>query len=748
MSSTNLTSPPMDRRSFLRLSTLAGGGLVLGFYLGVNPRAGAADVVQASAPSGAAGGSPDFAPNAFIRIAPDGSVTIFGHKPEMGQGTKTSLPMIVAEELEVDWHTVTAITPPLDRAFGNQSAGGSTSTPSSYMNLRKAGATARTMLIAAAAQTWNVPASECRAANGKVTHDGSNRSLGYGELVAKAATLPVPDPESVKLKDPKDFKLIGQRIPGVDNKKIVSGKPLFGIDQKLPGMQYAVYVKCPVFAGKVRSANVDQIKKLPGVRDAFVIEGTSELTGLKPGVAIVADSTWAAFSARKQLQVTWDEGPAANESWTAFAAQAAELGPKPGKSTLRKDGDVDAAFGGGAKVIEANYVYPFVSHANLEPQNCTAWAQDEKIEIWAPTQNPEEGLNLVSRTLGYAKENVHINLTRVGGGFGRRLMNDYMVEAAAISQRAKVPVKLTWTREDDLHNDAYRPGGFHFLKGAVGSDGRIAAWKDHFVTFGNTPDRPGNGAGMGGDEFPGRFLPNFLSEQTVLQCNIPMGWWRAPGSCTLAWVIQSFIDELAHAAGRDPYEFRMELLGDKEMGPGPGQRGTPYSAARMKGVLQLVAEKAGWGKKLPKGQGQGIAFHFSHRGYFAEVAEVTVSKEGSLRVERVVVAGDVGSEIINLSGAENQVQGSVIDGLSAAWLQQLGYENGRMQQSNFNEYLLLRMADAPKVEVHFRKTDNPVTGLGEPALPPLAPAVCNAIFAATGKRIRELPLSKADLSWS
>jgi isoquinoline 1-oxidoreductase beta subunit len=734
----------MDRRSFLRLSAVAGGGLVLGFYLDSLPGLGAAEVTNASA-SAVAG---EFAPNAFIRIASDGAVTIFAHKPEIGQGVKTSLPTIVAEELEVDWHSVTVVMAPLDPAFGSQAAGGSTSTPSSYMNLRRAGATARTLLIEAAAKTWSVPAGECRAEKGRVFHDASKRSLSYGELVARAATLPVPAADSVKLKDPKDFKLIGTRISGVDNPKIVTGQPLFGLDQKIPGMLYAVYTKCPVFGGKVVKANTDRVKKLPGVRDAFVLEGTSDLSGLMPGVAIVADSTWAAFSARKQLQVTWDEGPAANESWTAFSEQAATLGPKPGKAVLRKDGNVEAAFGNAAKVIEAQYVYPFLSHANLEPQNCTASVQGDQVEIWAPTQNPDGGLKQVVSTLGIPAANIKVHITRIGGGFGRRLMNDYMVEAAAISQKAKAPIKLTWAREDDMHHDFYRPGGFHFLKGAVDKNGALAAWRNHFVTFGNVPDKSGNGAGLGGDEFPARFVDNFLSEMSVLTCNIPMGWWRAPGSNSLAWVMQSFIDELAHAAGKDPLAFRLTLLGDKEVAPTTGQRGAPFNAARAKGVLKLVAEKAGWGKNLPKGQGQGIAFHFSHRGYVAQVAEVTVSKDGTLKVDRIVSVADVGSEIINLSGAENQVEGSIIDGLSAAWLQQINYENGRMQQANFTDYLLLRIADAPKVECHFLKTENPVTGLGEPALPPLAPAVCNAIFAATGKRIRELPLSKADLSWS
>lgn len=743
-----LEKTALDRRSFLRLSAVAGGGLVLGFYLDSVSSLAAAEVTHASA-SPVTG---EFAPNAFIRIAPDGAVTIFAHKPEIGQGVKTSLPTIVAEELEVDWQAVTVVTAPLDAAFGSQSAGGSTSTPSSYMNLRRAGATARTLLIEAAANTWNVPASECHADLGRVHHDTSKRSLSYGELVAKAATLPVPTGESVKLKDPKDFKLIGKRIGGVDNLKIVTGQPLFGIDQRMPGILYAVYTKCPVFGGKVVTVNTDYIKKLPGVRNAFVIEGTSDLSGLIPGVAIVADSTWAAFSARKQLQVTWNEGSASNESWTTFTEQANALGPKPGKAVLRKNGDLEAAFAGAEKVIEARYQYPFLSHATLEPQNCTAFVQGDQVEIWAPTQNPAPGQKLVADTLGLPIANIKVHITRIGGGFGRRLMNDYMVEAAVISQKANAPVKLTWTREDDMRHDFYRPGGFHFLKGAVDKSGTLAAWRNHFVTFGNVPDKPGTGANLNADEFPAQFVENTLIETTVLTCGIPMGWWRAPGSNSIAWVMQSFIDELAYAAGKDPLAFRLALLEKQEIAVStkPGQRGAqyPFNAERAHAVLKLVAEKAAWGKKMPKGQGQGIAFHYSHRGYVAQVAEVTVSNDGTLKVDRVVSVADVGSEIINLSGAENQVEGSILDGLSAAWLQAMNYENGRMQQENFNEYLLLRIADAPKVEMHFLKTDNPVTGLGEPALPPLAPAVCNAIYAATGKRIRELPLSSANLSWS
>lgn len=737
-------SAPLARRDFLRLSALAGGGLVLGFYLKSATDASAGEVAK---PADVAAAT-EFKPNAFIRIAPDGAVTLISKQPEIGQGIKTSLPMVIAEELEVNWKDVRIVQGDLNPAYGGQGAGGSTSTPNNYNEFHRLGATARTMLVEAAAQTWGVPADECFAADSAVHHRSSGKKLSYGELVAKAATLPVPAAKSVKLKDAKDFKILGTRIGGVDNPKIVTGQALFGIDVKVPGMLYAVYEKCPVFGGKVVTSNVDRIKTLAGVRDAFVIEGTSNLTGLVPGVAIVADSTWAAFSARQKLKVTWDEGKYANDSWDGFATKAAELSKQPGAATLRKDGDVAAALAGAAKTVEAAYTYPFISHASMEPQNCTAWFKDGSFEIWAPTQNPGSGQDLVAKTLNIPKEKITVHLMRSGGGFGRRLSSDFIVEAAAIAQKVPAPVKLIWTREDDLRHDHFRAGGFHFLRGGVDAAGKLVAWHNHFVTFANS-GRPGSGGSLSGDEFPGRWVPNFLLEQTAIDCGIPMGPWRAPGSNVFAWVFHSFIDELAHAAGRDPLEFRLELLGDKDVMPGSGQRPQDYNVGRMKHVLTAVAEKAGWGKKLPRGQGQGIAFHFSHRGYIAQVAEVTVSQDGIVKVDRVVVVSDIGAQVVNLSGAENQVEGSIVDGISTLMFPELNIEHGRIVQANFNEYPLLRMPDAPpKIEVHFLKTNFPVTGLGEPALPPLAPAVCNAIFAATGKRVRQFPLSRVDLRWS
>lgn len=740
-----------SRRNFLRTSALAGGGLVLGFYL--NGTSSAAE--QVAKPSAAPGA--EFRPSAFIRIGRDGLVTLISKQPEIGQGIKTSLPAVIAEELEVSWKDVRIVQGDLDPAYGRQSAGGSTSTPTNYDEFRRLGATARTMLVEAAALIWKVPAGECHAADSAVHHRPSRRRLGYGQLVERAAGLPVPDPRSVVLKDPKDFKLLGKRIGGVDNHAVVTGQPLFGVDTRLPGMLYAVYAKSPVFGGRVKRANLDAIKALPGVKDAFVIEGTADLRGLLPGVAIVAESTWAAWSARKQLQVEWDEGRFGEQSWAGFVAEARRLSGQPGTTTLRKDGDVNAALAGAAKTVEAAYSYPFISHASIEPQNCTAWWQDGRLELWAPTQNPAAGQELVTATLGIPKEKIVLHITRSGGGFGRRLSADYIVEAAAIARKVAAPVKLTWTREDDLQHDHFRAGGFHFLRGGTDARGRLIAWHNHFVTFANPVTRdgkttlqPGSGGSLSGDEFPGRWVDNCLLEQSAIECGVPMGPWRAPGSNVFAWVFHSFIDELAHAAGRDPLAFRLEILGDKAIVAGTGERGVPYDVSRMRRVLLDVAEKSGWGKrKFPKGQGQGIAFHFSHRGYIAEVAEVTVGKDGSLKLDRVVVSTDIGAQIVNLSGAENQVEGSIVDGLGTLMFPELNIERGRIVQGNFNDYPLIRIPDAPtRVECHFVKTDYPVTGLGEPAFPPLAPAVCNAIFAAIGKRVRQLPLSRTDLRWS
>ena len=415
---------------------------------------------------------------------------------------------------------------------------------------------------------------------------------------------------------------------------------------------------------------------------------------------------------------------------------------------LGQEGDITTALLNASHQVEASYAYPFVSHANLEPQNCLAYVHGDHAEIWAPTQMPAGGRGLVAKTLGIPADNIAIHMTRIGGGFGRRLLNDYMVEAAAISQKVGKPVKLTCTREQDMQHDFYRAAGWHHFRGGLDVDGSVVAWQDHFVSFGEQSDtEPGRGAGLSGQEFPALFVPNIKLEQTLIKSGVPMGWWRAPGSCAIAFATQGFLDELAHAAGADPVDFKLKLLGDTPFVSNPNGRGG-YDAARAKAVITLAAEKGGWGKSLPKGEGLGIAFHFSHRGYVAILAHVKVTPAGKLSVPHVTAVVDCGRTIVNLSGAENQVQGSIIDGLSTALGLEITVKDGRVQQTNFHTYPLLRIAASPEIDVHFHSTDNPTTGLGEPALPPLAPAVANAIFAATGKRIRSMPFKNHDLSWS
>jgi isoquinoline 1-oxidoreductase beta subunit len=580
--------------------------------------------------------------------------------------------------------------------------------------------------------------------------------------------MPAPDMASVKLKDPKDYKIVGHSQTGVDVKAIVTGKPIFCIDTKVDGMQYAVFEKCGVFGGKVVKANLDEIKKMPGIKNAFIVERPviTDVVfqgdpGLENGIAILGETWWHANQARKKLQVTWDEGARGvpEHSSDVYERKAMEMGKGKPQWTIRQDGDPDAAFKGAAKVVEAVYSYPFIAHAPLEPQGATAHFKDGKLEIWSNSQTPQGGRGLAAKALGIADSDIKQHMVRGGGGFGRRLTNDYFVEAAYIAKEAGVPVKLIWSREDDFTHDYYRPGGYQFLKAGLDANGKIVAWQNHFVSYGDGESKRFVASGaMGPTEFPQPFIENYGLHASVQPLAIRTGALRAPSSNAFAYVIHSFIDELAHAAGKDPVQFRMDILNTQKAAPpaaggggGRGGMGPSYNAERMKGVLQLVAEKSDWKNRgsLPKGRAKGVAFHFSHQGYFAEVAEVSVDAANKVKVHKIWVAGDVGSQIINPSGAVNICQGGMIDGLSELMSQEITVKNGRVEQKNYDKHGMVRMAQAPpEIEVHFLKSNYGPTGLGEPAMPPVLPAVANAIFTASGKRVRSLPLSKSGFSWA
>jgi len=723
------TNGNLTRREFFEAGAAAGAGLVLAFYLPIGPGTGAP-----------APGEP-FAPNAFLEIERDGTVTISVIRSEMGQGVLTTMPMLVAEELEADWSTVRIKQALANPVYGReQSTNASRSTRESWNTLRKAGATAREMLITAAAQAWGVEQATCHARNGAVIHATTGRRLTYGELSAAAARLPVP--QDVPLKDPKDpaaFRILGRRIRRLDIAEKVDGSARFGIDVRIPGMLYATVTRCPVFGGKVSRFDGTQSKAVPGVRDVVQIEG---------GVAIVATSTWSTMQARNLLRVVWDEGPFARLTSADIARTLAELVERSGV-TGRHEGDAPAALASAAQTLEAVYEVPYQAHACLEPMTCTADVRPDRCELWAPTQAPRNAQEIGAQITGLPLERVIVHTTLLGGGFGRKQMRDYIADAVELSKAMAAPVQVVWSREDDLQHDYYRPASYHKLRAGLDASGRLVAWMHRVVgesTLGQNwkaavaAGRPWSGVdaaqvqqwipeeAMDGAANLQYAIPNLHVDYVRAEIGVPVGWWRSVYNSQNAFANESFLDEVAAATGRDAYGFRRVLL---EHSP------------RLRGVLELAATKAEWGTRLPEGRYRGIACHpyLSCDTFVAQVAEVSVAPTGLVRVHRVVCAVDCGF-VLNPAVVEAQMESAIVYGLTAAMKGAITIDAGRVLQHNFDDYPMLRMHEMPIVEVHIVPSDEPPGGAGEAGVPPIAPAVCNAIFAATGKRLRRLPIGQ------
>ncbi len=698
-----------NRRDFLKLGLTATGGLVLGFHWSNTSASGLEVFNGAVLPAG------EINFNSFLSISPDDVITIFSPNPELGQNIKTSFPMIVAEELDADWKKVKVVQAALDtKRFERQLTGGSGAIPHSWERLRKAGATARHMLIEAAAKRWNASSGSLTASNGYVIHS-DGRKLTYGELATEASTIPVPT--EVKLKDKKDFKLIGQAIPNVDNLEMITGKPLFGLDFYREGMLHAMIQRPASFGMKIKSVDAAAAKAMPGIVDVVTF---------KNNVAVVGKSTWEVNKARKVLKIEYEkEGNI--ESTSDHDRLFKELLDKPEATVRRKDGDVDAAFKSAATVIKREYQCPFLSHAPMEPMNFFAHVRADGVELVGPSQTPDRARMATATLLGVAPEKITLELTRLGGGFGRRLQADYALEAAELSSIIKAPVKVTWTREDDMMGGSYRPAVRYRFEAALDAKGNLIGYKLRGVGI-----NAGNSTRE--DNFPSGAVENLLIDSIDHQSPITTGAWRAPITNFLAFAEQAFLDEVAVAAKKDPVQFRLDLLDKAKQSPAGAIK---YDIDRMKGVINLAAEKSGWGKK--KNLAQGFSVYFSHRSYVAQVAEVEMVKSKPV-LKKIYAAADCGI-VVNMSGAKQQVMGGIVDGLGHALYSQVTFKDGAAEQRNFNNYRLIRFNEVPEVEVHFVDNGIDPTGLGEPALPPTGGAVANAIFKATGKRVYNQPFT-------
>jgi isoquinoline 1-oxidoreductase beta subunit len=717
----------IPRRDFLRSGALAGAGLVIGFTV----------PVEGTAATRTAGGP--FKPNAWLEIDPAGRVTIWIHKSEMGQGVRTSLPMLVAEELEIGLERVRVENALPGPDYPRMTTGGSWSVRGSWKPLRQAGAAAREMLIEAAAKRWGVDRSQCRAEQGEVVHAGSHRRLAYGDLVEEAAKL--TPPKEPPLKQKKDFRLLGKPHPRLDTPPKVDGSAVFGLDFRVPGMLYAAVARCPVFGGKAAGHDGARAKGVAGVRQVLPIES---------GIAVVADSTWAAFQGRDALEVRWDEGPNAALSSADIARKFGDLSTRPG-AVARSQGDADKGMASAPRRLEAVYEVPFLAHSPMEPPNCTAHVRADSCDVWAPTQVQTSAHEKASEITGLPPASVRIHTTLLGGGFGRRLETDDVAEAVEISKKIGVPVKVVWTREDEIQHGAYRPASRHVLGAGLDAQGGPVAWTHRIVAPSivgqRWPEEIQGGMDFSAVEGAANFpyaIPNLRVDYVMANTAVPTGWWRAVYSTQNAFAQECFIDEMAAAAGKDPLQFRLDMLRDRRSIPGTEEGDPAIDTARFKGVLELAARKAGWGRPLPAGRGRGIAAFFSFGSQVAEVAEVTVAPDGRVRVERVVCAVDCGM-IANPDPLKAQIEGGVIFALSAALKGAITLSKGRVEQSNFHDYEMVRIDESPDVEVHIVDSDEPPGGIGEPGVPPLFPAVANAVFAATGKRLRRLPILPADL---
>ena len=746
---THLSAEPqiLDRRAFLKTGAAGGVALLIGFHLPVN----ATDPAQAQE-------KPPVNPlNAWVKITPDNRVTLILAKSEMGQGIMTALPMILAEELYLDWKQVTVEQAPTDPKTYDLGTGGSGSVAGSWLPLRQAGAAAREMLIAAAAKKWEVGTDTCRVENGYVLHGHPERSYKYGELVADAAQLPVPDFKKVPLKNSRDFTIVGHDTRRFEGALKATDGAKFGLDSRPEGMLYAVVARCPVFYGRVGSFDATKAKKVPGVRDVFQVETAGRGASTNGGVVVLADNSWAAIQGRKALEVKWDEGAAANESSEELHKQfVANAAAKPG-NVIRNEGDADSVLAAASKKVEAVYELPFAAHVCMEPMNCTVHIQSDRAEAWVPTQAPQWAQAVIAEAAKLPPEKVTVHTTLMGGGFGRRYQADFVMEAAQVAKKTDKPVMVLWTREDDMRHDFYRPASYHQCRGVVDADGNLAAWK-HFQTSTSIAAKwsakgeqdNGQGEFGTGATVPYR-SPNIRIEYTLAHSSAPRAWWRSVEHSSSGFVVESFVDELAAVAGQDPLAFRLKLLGEPRKLPqfGQGPDADPLNTARLKGVLQLAADKAGWGSPMPAGEGRGIAGFFSFETYTAAVAEVALRGK-ELRIKRFVCAVDCG-RVVNPNGVRAQVESAAIYALTATLKDAITVDRGRIVQSNFNDYKMIRMNEAPPIEVHLVASEERPTGIGEPTVPVIAPALCNAIFNATQKsgknlRIRRLPIRTEDFA--